>query len=125
MWGLRGSGGWGLRLGRIGYTEAMVAIHPALEVSREAITAFCEKWKVAELALFGSAARGEMRPESDIDLMVKFLPGEEWSLWDFAEMQEQLKDLLGRDVDLVEEGTIRNPFRRRSIRADLTVFYAA
>ncbi len=96
-----------------------------MQVSRETIAAFCQKWKVDELAIFGSAARGEMRAESDIDLMVKFLPGEEWSLWDFAEMQEQLKDLLGRDVDLVEQGTIRNPFRQRSILADLTVLYAA
>jgi len=103
----------------------MEAIHPAIQVTREAITAFCKTWKIRELALFGSAARGEMRPDSDIDVMVAFAPEAEWSLWDFAEMREQLKTLLGREVDVVERGTIRNPFRRRSIMRDLTILYAA
>ncbi|MBI5290191.1 MAG: nucleotidyltransferase family protein [Chloroflexi bacterium] len=103
----------------------MDAIHPAIQVPREAVTAFCRTWKISELALFGSAARGEMRPDSDIDVMVAFAPDAEWSLWDFAEMREQLKTLLGRDADVVERGTIRNPFRRRSIMRDLTILYAA
>ena len=103
----------------------MEAIHPALSVSREAVAAFCRRWKIAELGLFGSAARGEMRPDSDVDVMVTFARDAEWSLWDFAEMQEQLRMLLGREVDVVERGTIRNPFRRHSIMRDLTVVYAA
>lgn len=111
--------------GGIGYNAPMESIHPAIQAPREAVEAFCRRWKIVELALFGSAARGEMRPDSDIDVMVAFAPEAAWSLWDFAEMQEQLRTLLGREVDVVERGTIRNPFRRYSIMRDLTVLYAA
>ena len=94
-------------------------------VSPERLREFCERWKVAELALFGSAARGDMTPDSDVDLAVTFLPEAEWSLFDFASMQIELQELFGRRIDLVEKGTIRNPFRRKSILRDLTVLYAA
>lgn len=94
-------------------------------VSPERLREFCERWKVAELALFGSAARGDMRPDSDVDVAVTFLPEAEWSLFDFASMQLELQDLIGRPVDLVEKASIRNPFRRKTILRDLTVLYAA
>ncbi len=96
-----------------------------IDVPREAIAEFCQRHKVVELAIFGSAARGELRPDSDIDVMVTFAPDSELSLFDFAGMQSELAQILGRDVDLVQRGTIRNPFRRRSIERDLTVVYAA
>ena len=94
-------------------------------MSDQAIAEFCHRWKIGELALFGFAARGELRPDSDIDVMVAFAPDARWSLFDLGGMQQELRDLFGRDVDLVEKGTIRNPFRRRSILRDLTVIYAA
>ena len=99
--------------------------HAPIDVPREAIAEFCRRNKIVELAMFGSAARGELRPDSDIDLMVTFAPDAELSLFDFAGMQSELSQILGRDVDLVQRGTVRNPFRRRSIERDLTVVYAA
>ncbi len=99
--------------------------HSSLTIPREALAEFCGRWKIVELALFGSAARGELRPDSDIDLMVTFAAEAAWSLFDLAGMQRELAEILGRDVDLVERGTIRNPFRRRSVSRDLTVIYAA
>jgi predicted nucleotidyltransferase len=100
-------------------------IHPSLNVSRETIAEFCRKWQIVEFALFGSAARGELRPDSDIDVMVQFGPSETWSLLDLARMKLELEAMLGRSVDLIEKGTIRNPFRQRTISRDLTVLYAA
>lgn len=98
---------------------------PALGVSREQLTDLAQRWLIAELALFGSAARGELTPQSDIDIAVTFLPDAHWSLFDFASIQIELAELFGREVDLVEKSGIKNPFRRRSIFKDLTILYAA
>jgi predicted nucleotidyltransferase len=103
----------------------MTTVHPSLPVSLEELRPFCEKWKVKELALFGSAARGEMRPDSDYDIMVEFEPDARWSLWDLVPMHEEIQALLGRKVDLLEKAPIRNPYRRASIERDLIVIYAA
>jgi predicted nucleotidyltransferase len=96
-----------------------------LRVSREQLADFCRRWKVLELAVFGSAARDEMRPDSDVDVMVEFAPKAEWSLPDVVGAQLELQELFGREVDLITKGTIENPFRRHSIQRDLTVIYAA
>ncbi len=103
----------------------MDAIHPQLPLTREQLVAFCQRWRVSEFALFGSALREDFRPDSDIDVMVAFDPDAEVGVWDFVRMQEELEEMLGRQVDLVEKGTIRNPYRRASITRDLTVVYAA
>jgi predicted nucleotidyltransferase len=96
----------------------------SLGVKVEDLRALCDKWGVAKLAVFGSVARGEARPDSDIDLMVTFLPGRTIGLA-FFQLQTELAELFGRDVDLISDGPIENPFRRRSIERDLTVVYAA
>jgi hypothetical protein len=80
---------------------------------------------VTEFALFGSVLRGDFRPDSDIDVMVAFSPQATWSLLDLVRMQQELEDIFRRPVDLVERGTIRNPFRKRSIEENLQVIYAA
>jgi len=48
-----------------------------------------------------------------------------WSLYDVVEMKDELKAIFGRDVDIVEKGAVRNPFRRRSIMTNREVLYAA
>ncbi|MDP9238810.1 MAG: nucleotidyltransferase family protein [Chloroflexota bacterium] len=103
----------------------METIHPSLNVSRETIAAFCRKWQIVEFALFGSAARGELRDDSDIDVMVQFAPEARHSLYELVDIQAELKALLGREVDVLTTKNIRNPFRRRSIPRDVRVLYAA
>jgi predicted nucleotidyltransferase len=102
----------------------MTTVHPRLPISPEELAAFCKEWQVTEFALFGSATREDFRDDSDIDVMVEFAPEAEWSFWDLVRMQDELGDLLHRRVDLVEKGTIVNPYRLRSISRDLTVIYA-
>lgn len=102
-----------------------MATDVALDISKDRLSEFAERWKISELALFGSAARGEMTPESDIDIAVTFSASAQWSLFDFAAMQLELAEMFGREVDLVEKASIKNPFRRRAILRDLTVLYAA
>jgi predicted nucleotidyltransferase len=89
------------------------------------IAAFCRKWRVAELSLFGSVLRDDFGPESDIDVLVSFEPDAPWSLFEWVEMIDELKSIFGRDVDLVEREAIRNPFRRREILGTREVVYGA
>ncbi len=62
---------------------------------------------VVRLSVFGSAVRNEARPDSDVDLLARFDDGRALSLLDVIRVQNQLSELLGRPVDLVEEGTLR------------------
>jgi uncharacterized protein len=90
---------------------------PAIQVPREQLAAFCRKWAVAELSLFGSVLRADFAPGSDVDVLVEFRPDAQASLWDLSVMQDELKALLGREVDLVSKAGLRNPFRRARILA--------
>jgi predicted nucleotidyltransferase len=103
----------------------MNTVHPHLSISREQLSDFCKRWRVKEFALFGSVVREDFRPDSDIDVLVDFLPGARLGFWDFVHMKFELEELLERPVDLVKKGTIRNPYRRASIDKDLQVVYAA
>ncbi|SRR5258708_3404443 len=89
------------------------------------LEALCRRWKIRELSLFGSGARGEARPDSDIDLLVEYEPGADWSLLDTARLRAELAELFGRPVDLVRERNITNPYRLASIRRDRRPLYAA
>ncbi len=80
---------------------------------------------MTELAVFGSVARGTSRPDSDVDLLVRFQPGAPWSTLDLVDLREELVGLFGRRIDLVEESAVRNPYRRASILRDKSVLYAA
>ncbi len=97
----------------------------SLTFDESKLSAICLKWKIAELSLFGSALRDDFAPDSDVDLAVKFEPDSHWSLWDFYTLQEELEELFGREVDLVEVEGIINPIRKRNIMNSLQVVYAA
>ena len=86
---------------------------------------FCLKWKISEMALFGSVLSDEFRPDSDIDVLVSFKEGDGWGLFDLVDMIDELKAIFGREVDLVEKDSLRNPFRRQAILAENEVIYAA
>ena len=89
------------------------------------IAAFCRKWKIVELSLFGSILRGDFSPMSDVDILVDLAPDAPWSLYEWTEMIDELRDLFGREVDLVEKSGLRNPFRRQEILSNREVLYAA
>lgn len=96
-----------------------------VEIPTAAIEEFCRKWRIVELALFGSVLRSDFRPDSDIDFLVTFAPDAKWDLWDFVAIKDELDALLGRQVDLVEKRAVQNPIRRRTILASQEVIYAA
>ncbi len=93
--------------------------------SREALVGLCRRWRIQELSLFGSVARGASRSDSDVDLLVTFDPDAPWSTLDIVDLREELTRLFARNVDLVEERAIRNPYRKASILRDKSVLYAA
>jgi predicted nucleotidyltransferase len=96
-----------------------------LGVEASVIADFCGRKGILRMEIFGSAARGELRPESDVDVMVTFAPDARWSLYDLVDMQDELAAIFRRDVDIVESGSVRNPYRARSIEHDLQLVYAA
>ncbi len=98
---------------------------PKIDVPMDRVAAFCRKWKVTELALFGSVLRDDFRPESDVDVLVTFSPDAPWSLWDWPDMTDELQAIFGREVDLLEKDALRNPFRRHTILSTRQVIYAA
>lgn len=93
-----------------------------------AIEEFCRRWQVAELAAFGSVLGSNFGPQSDIDLLVTFASQAQWTLLDLARMRSELREVLGREVDLVSRRGVeasRNPLRREAILASAQVVYAA
>lgn len=97
-------------------------------IPKEKIVEFCKKWKIREFAFFGSVLRDDFRPESDIDVLVTFDKDAEYSLFDMVHMEDELKTIFGRNVDIVSRRGIeasRNYMRRNAILSSTEVIYAA
>ena len=95
--------------------NAHIAIPP------EQVAAFCKRWKVTELALFGSVLRDDFGPESDVDVLVRFESEHTPGLFGIVRMERELSELFGRQVDLVT----RDYIRRKAILNSAQVVYAA
>ena len=92
------------------------------------LAAFCRKWGVVELSLFGSALREDFRPDSDVDILVRFAAEVKYGMFDFVHMQEELTGLIGRPVDLVDFKAVErseNYLRREHILNNREVLYVA
>ena len=99
-----------------------------LGLSPEQIVAFCQRWQIVELSLFGSVLGNDFRPDSDIDLLISYAPEARKGLLTKARMKHELEDLCGREVDLVTKKSIeesRNPMRRDEILGSAQVIYVA
>ncbi len=96
-----------------------------VHLDKDALAAFCCKWRVRELSLFGSALRDDFGPESDLDFLVSFEPEAGWDLWDLVTMREDLISIVRRDVDMVVKEALRNPYRRKEILSNREVIHAA
>jgi predicted nucleotidyltransferase len=94
------------------------------EVDGPALAEVCRRYGVKELSLFGSGARGELRPDSDVDIMVEFDPGAHIGLIGFESLAEELESLAGRRVDLVTRRGLK-PWVRPAVLRDARVIYAA
>ena len=107
---------------------ATVRVNPQLAVDEGRLATFCRRWKIAELAVFGSALRSDFRPDSDVDLLVTFSPEADWSLLDHVTMETELSDIVGRRIDLVNRRAVErsdNWIRREAILQSAEPFFVA
>lgn len=100
-----------------------------VELDRSRIETFCRKWQIAELSFFGSILRPlDFRSESDVDVLVRYAPEAKWSLFDEVDMEDELREIVGRDVDLVNRRAVEqshNWIRRKAILESAVPFYVA
>jgi len=100
---------------------------PSIDQLRTIVGAVCANRKVARVDAFGSIARNEARPGSDIDLLIEFIPDFNAGLLEMGAIKEDLEDRLGCPIDLVSRPAVersRNPYRRKSILEKLVPVYA-
>ena len=99
-----------------------------IPIPQEEVAAYCRRWRITELALFGSVLRDDFRQDSDVDVLVRFDPRARHSLFDLGHMEKELARILGRPVDLVERTAVersRNYLRRKAILEAVEVIHAA
>ena len=94
-----------------------------LEIPQDQIEAVCRRYQIIELAIFGSAARGDAHPDSDIDILVEFGPDAVRG-WDYFELEQELALVFGRPVDLATKKRLK-PNVRAEVLRDARVVYAA
>ncbi len=102
-------------------------MHPAIAQHRPGIADICQRYGISRQEVFGSAARADdFGPEhSDANFLVEFAPGIEPGLHTIFGAKADLEALLGRGVDLVEPGALRNPYVLASINRHREAFFAA
>ena len=99
-------------------------IAPDITVPDTEVAALCRRYQVRELSIFGSAARGELRPDSDVDLLVDFEPEARIGLLELGAMMDELSALVGRRVDIAIKRALK-PRIRSEVLADARILYAA
>ena len=99
-----------------------------IQIAKDEIIDYCQRWKIAELAVFGSALRDDFQLSSDIDILVAFEADARWTLLDHVQMQDELGALCGRKIDLVSRRGLensRNRIRREAILNSAEVIYVS
>lgn len=92
-----------------------MAVDARVQVDAARLADLCRRHGVARLSLFGSAARGDMRDDSDVDVLVEFEPGTRVSYFTLGDLQQDLSDVFGRHVDLKTPTTLSDHLRRRVV----------
>ena len=103
-----------------------MAVAERLSVDPGRLADLCAAWRIAEMWVFGSALRDDLRDDSDVDLLVTFAPGTHPHIGDWLDMEERFAELFGRKVDLVERRAVEespNYSRRRHILSNLERVY--
>ena len=99
-----------------------------VDVPKDQTAEFCRKWKIRELALFGSVLRDDFRPESDVDVLVTFAQEAHSGFDHLLDMKSELETLFGHPVDLVEKRLVDespNYIRRKHILTHMETIYVA
>lgn len=105
-----------------------IKVKVQIKLPKAQISEFCQRWEISELAIFGSALREDFRSNSDLDLLVRFLPNSRHTLSEMVRMQGELELIFGRKVDLVSRRGVemsRNPIRKKAILDSAVVIYGS
>jgi hypothetical protein len=102
--------------------DASHPMTPRIPVPLDAVNDVCRRWQVTEFALFGSVLRDDFGPDSDVDVLVAFSPEARHSLFDLVRMEDELRAIFGRRVDLVTDKSLSETKARLILP---TVRYAA
>ena len=95
-----------------------------IESNMDKIIALCKKYKVSKLFVFGSILTNHFNDKSDVDLVVDFNKKEVEDYFDnYFDFKYSLEELLGREIDLLEEQTIKNPYLKKNVDATKTLIY--
>jgi uncharacterized protein len=92
-------------------------------VDEARLAAICEQYGVAELLVFGSAARDDIKEDSDVDVLYSLRPGSRLG-WDIEQLADELAELFGRPVDLVSRHAL-HPHLKESVLSEAWMMYAA
>ena len=93
-----------------------------LDLPLDKIRAYCATQPIQRLSLFGSALRGELRPESDVDLLAEYVPGTTVTLMTLAGHEIDLGELIGRKVDLRLPGELAESFRQQVVNSTRLIY---
>ena len=100
-----------------------MALPPDLEVDRKRLRDVCRRYGIAELLVFGSVARGDATPSSDLDLLYVLAPGAHLG-WEIEQLTDELAELFGRPVDLVSKRALHR-LMRDTVLSEAEQLYAA
>lgn len=93
-----------------------------IAIPQERLAEFCRQRHIRWLALFGSVLRDDFRPDSDVDVLLEFEPGQRYTYFTLARIEEDLSTLLGRKVDLHMPRTL-HPFLRDKVLGQAEALY--
>lgn len=99
-----------------------------IKMPKDEVVDFCRRNHIRSLALFGSVLRDDFRPDSDVDVLIEFEPGKEPGLMELVAMQDELSEIVGRKVDMVERRAVEkseNYIRRRHVLESVEAVYVA
>lgn len=99
-------------------------VFQGIQFDDQEVADFCRRHNVRQLGLFGSILREDFRPDSDIDMLVEFDPSARVSLFDLGGMIMELREMLGRDVDLRTPRDLSHHFREEVLRSARTLYAA-
>lgn len=106
-------------------TQLQTMINDRCHITRSQIVDFCQRRHVIEFAVFGSVLRDDFHDRSDIDVLVTLAPNHGLNLFDWIDMQQELETLFSREVDLVDQRGLKNPYRRSEIMNTRQIIYAS
>lgn len=93
-----------------------------ITIDREMLAAFCRRWKIRELALFGSVLRDDFDPDSDVDVLVEFDADAVVGYFELAQMELEFSEILGRKADIRTPAELSRYFRQRVLESAETLY---